>query len=42
MAFPLMTATLKLIALALLRIAISHYCRRPPPNPLMYIYNIPA
>ena len=39
-----MTATLKLIALplALLRIAISHYCRRPPPNPLMYIYNIPA
>ena len=29
--FPLMTATLKLTALTLLRITISYYCRRPPP-----------
>ena len=31
MAFSLVTATLKLTALALLRITISPYCRRPPP-----------
>ena len=38
MAFPLnMAATLKLTALALLRIITILYCRRPPPNPLMYI-----
>ena len=38
MAFSLVTATLKLTALALLRITISPYCRRPPPpHPLMYI-----
>ena len=32
-----MTATLKLTALALLRITISPYCLRPPPNLLMRI-----